>query len=77
LNVVLQVRFISEADPLNPARQNTYVEVNGGSAVGGYGLLCVDDVDIEMGQILCRHTKPDPKFFRLYFSAKHASYRGF
>jgi len=63
LSVFVQVRLISVPNIRSPEHPTTYVEVNGGSAVGGYGLLCVDDVDIEMGQVLCWCAKPDPKFF--------------
>ena len=77
LSVFVQVRLISVPNIRSPEHPTTYVEVNGGSAVGGYGLLCVDDVDIEMGQVLCRCSKPDPKFFRRHFPLNHAYYKGF
>ena len=76
LYVMVQVRLIDSPDPLNPARRNTYVEVNAGSTLGGYGLLCFDNVDVEMAQVVCRCASPDPKFFLSYRSSPLRTYKG-
>jgi len=74
--VFVQVRMIESPDPLNPTRKNTYVEVNAGRELGGYGLLCLDDVDAEMAQVLCRCANPDPKFLLSYRSSPLTAYKG-
>jgi len=69
--------MIQAPDPLNPARKNTYVEVNAGSALGGYGLLCFDNVDTEMAQVLCRCAKPHPRFFLSQRPSPLKTYKGY